>query len=428
MLSYVGRLAYIGGVERKRSDTSNVPAVTSNDYIALAGLLQGRGSVQRVQKKDPLVEGLRASGEFYANREFVSAYECLKPAHDKVVAAMQRLLARNLDFEVNKLARQQHLSHAAAKESVQATKAHAQQVIDGLNRLLHDLESKPLVRAHVRRRESSVNERDAPVREASPTAERQVEEATREAPGSRPVDLISGKLRLRQMNYSAPEIGSIYAVRDRTGRKRIIQVVEIDKSRTNLSVVAIEDGEPSKQAIQITVDSLARQAAKGWCSVLVPVDENTGVARTSDRPIGMNTDANVTMRLDSQNFGRCCADIVRAKIKFSTQLIKDVADGPFRAGNYEQAFLTFEQLAVGFNSAVASSRRAIADGRRMLTAEKGKISGKEIQERTAGFIRSEQLIHAAEREFATILEGLRMYLRAQQGNIQGEIDAATNQQ
>jgi hypothetical protein len=121
------------------------------------------------------------------------------------------------------------------------------------------------------------------------------------------------------------------------------------------------------------------------------------------------------MRIDSQNFGRCCADIVRANLNFSTQLIKDVGDGPFRAGKYEQAFLNFEQLAIGFNSAVGASRREIAEGRRQLTAEKGNLSGKEIQERTAAYIRHEQLIHTAEREFSTILEGLRMYLRAEQG-------------
>jgi hypothetical protein len=120
------------------------------------------------------------------------------------------------------------------------------------------------------------------------------------------------------------------------------------------------------------------------------------------------------MRLDIQNFGRCCADIARANIRFDIQSIKDVGDGPFRAGNYEQAFLVFEQLAVGFSSAVANSQRAITDGRRALTAEKGNLSGKEIQERTAAFIRSEQLIQRAEREFSTILEGLRMYLRAEQ--------------
>jgi hypothetical protein len=132
------------------------------------------------------------------------------------------------------------------------------------------------------------------------------------------------------------------------------------------------------------------------------------------QPAASNTDTNVTMRIDSQNFGRCCADIVRANIKFDTQLIKDIGDGPFRAGNYEQAFLTFEQIAISFTSAVANSRRVIADGRRALTAEKGKLSGKEIEERKAAFIRSEQLIQTAEREFSTILEGLRTYLRAQQ--------------
>jgi hypothetical protein len=88
--------------------------------------------------------------------------------------------------------------------------------------------------------------------------------------------------------------------------------------------------------------------------------------------------------------------------------------GPFRAGNYEHAFRTFEQLALGFTTAVSNSRRAIADGRRKLTSEKGKLSGKEIQERTAALVRSEQLIHTAEREFSAILEGLRMYLRTRQ--------------
>jgi hypothetical protein len=45
-------------------------------------------------------------------------------------------------------------------------------------------------------------------------------------------------------------------------------------------------------------------------------------------------------------------------------------------------------------------------------AEKGNLSGKEIQEQTAAFVRGESLIHTAEREFSSILEGLRMYLRA----------------
>ena len=138
-------------------------------------------------------------------------------------------------------------------------------------------------------------------------------------------------------------------------------------------------------------------------------------AATASAPKTPDSTTHAIMRLDIQNFSRCCADIVRANIKFDTQLIKDLCDGPFRAGKYEQSFRNFEQFAVGFTSAVANSRRVVADGRRALTAEKGNLSGKEIQERTAAFVRSEQLINTAEREFTTILEGLRMYLRAKQG-------------
>ncbi len=204
----------------------------------------------------------------------------------------------------------------------------------------------------------------------------------------------------------------MYAVRDKARCERIIRVIGKSPDGTLVQVETLEDAEPSKQPVQLTVDSLARQAAKGWCSLLLPVPENEDAPTAASQPEASNATAHATMRLDSQNFGRCCADIARAKINYSTQLIKDVGDGPFRAGQYEKAFLVFEQLAIGFTSAVASSRRAIADGRRTLTAEKGKLSGKEIQERNAAFIRGEQLIYAAEREFSTILEGLRMYLRA----------------
>jgi hypothetical protein len=186
-----------------------------------------------------------------------------------------------------------------------------------------------------------------------------------------------------------------------------------------VQVEKLKDGMPSKP-VELSVDSLARQAAKGWCSLLMPIEDEAKPleatpARTG-KPATSDSGVNVMMRLDSQNFGRCCADIVRADIKFSTQQIKDVGDGPFRAGNFEQAFLTFEQLAVGFNGAVANSRRTIADARRALNSEKTNLSGKEVQDRTAAFVRSEQLIHTAEREFSTILEGLRMYLRASQDN------------
>jgi hypothetical protein len=72
------------------------------------------------------------------------------------------------------------------------------------------------------------------------------------------------------------------------------------------------------------------------------------------------------------------------------------------------AFQKIEQISVLFATAVANSRREIANGRRELAAAKLKLSGPEIQQRTAGYARSEQLINTAEREFATILEGLRL--------------------
>jgi hypothetical protein len=120
------------------------------------------------------------------------------------------------------------------------------------------------------------------------------------------------------------------------------------------------------------------------------------------------------MGLDSQHFHRCCGEIARANIQFDTHVIRDVGDGPFRAGDYEQALQKFEQLAMMFSSAVANSRRAIADGRRELAASKSKLNGREIQERTAGYVRSEQLINIAARDVSTILEGLRLCVQAQQ--------------
>jgi hypothetical protein len=219
--------------------------------------------------------------------------------------------------------------------------------------------------------------------------------------------------RYEKSAYAPPIPGIMYCVRDKSVGERIVVFTEVSEDGASVLINMIDDGKRSSRIVQIPVDLLARQAAKGWCNTLTPVDEPTTAAE--EAPPAADAPPTIHMRLDIQNFGRCCADIARANLRFSTQLIKDVADGPFRAGNYEQAFLTFEQLAMGFNSAVAASRRTIADGRRQLTAEKGKLSGKEIQERTAAFIRSEQLIQTAEREFSTILEGLRMFLRASQG-------------
>jgi hypothetical protein len=171
-----------------------------------------------------------------------------------------------------------------------------------------------------------------------------------------------------------------------------------------IDVETVVEGKRPKQ-VQLSVAALEHQAKKGWCHLLMPVSNVDEADAT----------LSATIRLDIQNFSRCAADIVRANIKFDTQLIKDVADGPFRAGNYNQAFITFEQYALSFTTAVGASRREIATGRRALVGQKAKLSGKEIQDRTAAFVRSEQLVNAAERSFSAILEGLRMYLRALQG-------------
>ncbi len=222
----------------------------------------------------------------------------------------------------------------------------------------------------------------------------------------------SGDRRYLKAPYSAPEKGALYSVRDKTKGDRIIRILGKSPDGTLVQVEVVKDGVPSKHPIELAVDSLASQAAKGWCSLLLPIDENPEIPGDAIPPAALEASPNAIMRLDIQNFGRCCADINRAQIKFDTQLIRDIGDGPFRAGQYEQAFLTFEQFAVGFTSAVANSRRTIADGRRALNSEKGNLSGKEIQERTAAFVRQEQLINTAEREFSKILEGLRTYLRA----------------
>ena len=100
----------------------------------------------------------------YGNREYVPAYECFKPAYENVVSDMQRVLARNIEFEANKLAQKQHVPIAVAKERIQNIRAHAQQVMDQFDRLMHDLESKPLVRAYIKKGGRATAAVEAPVR------------------------------------------------------------------------------------------------------------------------------------------------------------------------------------------------------------------------------------------------------------------------
>jgi hypothetical protein len=401
----------------QRAATTAVQAVTKEHYVLLAGVLERKESIQRVQKKDPHGEALRSAGEHYENREYVAAYELFKPAYEKVVADMQRVLARNVEFEANKLAKEQHKPLAVAKEIVQKMKVYAQQVIDHFDTLRKDLESKALVRMHIKKGGSAgAAARPPVVEEAAPTTLNSASETRLATSTAASLEVGFGEERYKKAPYAPPEVGMLYCVRDKAKSERIVRVVAKSPDSALVQVEILQAGKPVMQPIELTVDSLARQAAKGWCSLLLPVEEteHSEAAATVNRPAAADTSRNVTMRLDIQNFSRCCADIVRANIKFDTQRIKDVADGPFRAGDFQQAFLTFEQYATGFNLAVGNSRRAIADGRRLLNAEKGKMSGKEIQDRTAAYTRNEHLIHTAEREFSTILEGLRMYLRAQQ--------------
>jgi hypothetical protein len=258
--------------------------------------------------------------------------------------------------------------------------------------------------------------------EAAPTMLASASETRLDSKPAQSDELIVGSVRYTKTPYAPPQPGSIYLVRDKAKTERIIRVTEVGADGAHIQVEIVTDGAPSKQTIQLAIESLARQAEKGWCNLLVPhmgvpdmeVAE-THAPSPPNAPEPSDPTAGSQLRLDSQNFSRCCGDVIRAKIKFSTQLIKDVCDGPFRAGNYDQAFLTFEQLAVQFNLAVGNCRREIAEGRRTLMAQKKELSGKEVQDRTAAFVRHEQLIHTAEREFSTILEGLRMYLRAQHG-------------
>ena len=126
-------------------------AVTKNDFTSLANFLAGKDAVRRVHKKDPHGPALRAAAEMYDNHEYVTAYECFQPVYDHVVSSMQRVLARNPEIEAKEIARKLGKPLSVAKENVRQMKAHAQQVLDQLERLRQDLESKPLVRIHLKK-------------------------------------------------------------------------------------------------------------------------------------------------------------------------------------------------------------------------------------------------------------------------------------
>jgi hypothetical protein len=139
----------------RKEDKSGALIVSKVDFLSLAKFLEGKHGIQRVHKKDSHGEALREAGELVGSREYVAAYECFMPVYAKVVADMQRVLSRNSEFEAGKLAREQQKPLSVAKENIQNRRAHAQQVIDEFDRLRRDLESKPLVRLHLKKGQST---------------------------------------------------------------------------------------------------------------------------------------------------------------------------------------------------------------------------------------------------------------------------------
>jgi hypothetical protein len=229
-------------------------------------------------------------------------------------------------------------------------------------------------------------------------------------------EIASGDILFKKEPYALPEPGCMYSVRDKRKGERVVRVVDVSEDHREVQVEVLKDGHAATEPVPVAVDALNRQAEKGWCSRLKPVDSHEEAPDVESQPAASNPTSTAEMRLDTQHFHRCCAEIVRANIRFDTHVIREIGDGAFRAGNYEQAFQKFEQISIMFTTAVANSRRAIADGRRDLAAAKLKLSGREFQERTAGYARNEQLINTAEREFSKILEGLRLCVQAQQVN------------
>src|SRR4051794_99661 len=89
-------------------------------------------------------------------------------------------------------------------------------------------------------------------------------------------EVTAGTKRYRKVTYTAPEAGMELLVRDKSGAKRIVQVTAICHDGLTIEVVTVEDGKPSEQSVRLAVESIARQAAKGWCSRLLPLTGGAG--------------------------------------------------------------------------------------------------------------------------------------------------------
>src|SRR5262245_50841845 len=181
-------------------------------------------------------------------------------------------------------------------------------------------------------------------------------------------EIASGDMLFEKEPYAAPEPGCLYSVLDRRKGERIVRVVDVSEDHRQVQVEVLENGQAATEPIPVAVDALDRQAEKGWCNRLKPLDSHEEAPDAPSEPAASSPVSTAVMRLDSQHFHRCCGEIARANIQFDTHVVREIGDGPFRAGDYEQAFQKFEQISIMFTAALANSRRAIADGRRDLAA------------------------------------------------------------
>src|SRR4051812_38455625 len=84
-------------------------------------------------------------------------------------------------------------------------------------------------------------------------------------------DVVSGTAHYRKCPYAPPQQGMLYSVRDKSGADRIVQVVARSDDGLMLQVATVENGKLASEPLQLPAEALARQAAKGWCGVLIPI-------------------------------------------------------------------------------------------------------------------------------------------------------------
>jgi len=144
------------GIWKRQREPENITAaqaVTKKDYLSLAAVFAERELFQQIHKEHSLGCALRAAAVQYEQRDYVSAYELFKPVYNRVMADVQRTLARDPNLEAAKLAKQRRHTLAVSKEKVRRSRANAQQLKDRFERLFQDLLSKSPVQAHINKAE-----------------------------------------------------------------------------------------------------------------------------------------------------------------------------------------------------------------------------------------------------------------------------------